>query len=101
MVVTSTLVKRSGALALAAFIGLAPVLAFATGAQAAKTHAYKQTAYQTTRKNAGTPNSDNATSNSSGVVISYGNTAITYNAPSSSLRTRPPNSGLFSMAKAV
>ena len=87
MVVTSTLVKRSGALALAAFIGLAPVLAFATGAQAAKTHAYKQTAYQTTRKNAGTPNSDNATSNSSGVVISYGNTAITYNAPSSALAT--------------
>ncbi len=41
--------------------------------------------YQTTRKNAGTPNSTNVTTNSSGVVISYGNSAITYNAPSPKL----------------
>jgi quinol---cytochrome-c reductase cytochrome c subunit len=87
MGVTSTLAKRTGALVLAAFIGLGPVLAFATAAQAATTHKYKQTAYQTTRKNAGTPNSDQVQTDANGVVISYGNTAITYTAPSSSLVT--------------
>jgi mono/diheme cytochrome c family protein len=43
--------------------------------------------YQTTRKNAGTPNSTIVKKNASGVVISYGNSSIMYNAPSSALDT--------------
>jgi ubiquinol-cytochrome c reductase cytochrome c subunit len=40
---------------------------------------------QTTRKNAGTPNSTDVTKNSSGAVIEYGNKYITYKTPSSTL----------------
>ncbi len=61
-------------------IALVP-LALAGGASAAG-----KTVYQTTRANAGTPNSDNVVKKD-GVVVSYGNNAITYNVPSSSLAT--------------
>jgi quinol---cytochrome-c reductase cytochrome c subunit len=61
-------------------IALVP-LAFASGAGAAG-----RVVYQTSRANAGTPNSDNVVKKN-GVVISYGNSAITYNVPSSSLAT--------------
>ncbi len=79
----SALLKRISAVTLVGFVALGPVLLFAGGATAA--HKYKSTPYQTTRKNAGTPNSDVVTKDANGVVISYGNTAIMYNAPSSSL----------------
>jgi ubiquinol-cytochrome c reductase cytochrome c subunit len=65
-----------------ALFTMGPVLLFVGSA-----HASGTTSYQTTRKNAGTPNSDVVKTNSSGVVISYGNSAITYNAPSPALAT--------------
>jgi ubiquinol-cytochrome c reductase cytochrome c subunit len=83
VVVASVLLKRISAVTLVGFVALGPVLLFAGGATAA--HQYKSTPYQTTRKNAGTPNSDVVTKDANGVVISYGNTAIMYNAPSSAL----------------
>ena len=79
-----SLLKRAGALGIASFLGLGPLVLFAAGAGASGS-GYHQTLYQTTRKNAGTPNSSQVVTNSSGVVISYGNSAITYNAPSSAL----------------
>jgi ubiquinol-cytochrome c reductase cytochrome c subunit len=54
-------------------------LALASGAGAAG-----RVIYQTTRHNAGTPNSDQV-AKKGGVVISYGDSAITYNVPSPSL----------------
>ena len=51
------------------------------GAQAS----YKSTPYQTTRKNAGTPNSTFVKKNADGVIIAYGNSSITYRAPSAAL----------------
>ena len=45
------------------------------------------TVYQTSRVNAGTPNSSQVTKNSAGNVVSYGNSAITYTAPSPNLTT--------------
>ena len=77
---TTTFLRRVPVFACIAVLSLAPTLLFVGGA-----HASTKTPYQTTRKNAGTPNSTNVTTNSSGVVISYGNQAITYTAPSSSL----------------
>ena len=61
-------------------IALVP-LALAGGAEAAN-----KPVYQTSRANAGTPNSDTVVKKD-GVVVSYGNNAITYNVPSSSLAT--------------
>jgi ubiquinol-cytochrome c reductase cytochrome c subunit len=61
-------------------IALVPV-AFAAGAGAAG-----KPPYQTQRANAGTPNSD-VVVKKNGVIVSYGNNAITYNVPSSSLAT--------------
>ena len=83
MTVSSALVKRVSAVTIVGFVALGPVLMFA-GASGASDK-YKSTPYQTTRKNAGTPNSDVVKKDAHGVVISYGNTAITYYAPSSSL----------------
>ena len=77
---TATFLKRLGALAFASLFGLGPVVLFVGSA-----HASGGTPYQTTRANAGTPNSDNIVKNSKGVIISYGNSAITYNAPPSTL----------------
>jgi ubiquinol-cytochrome c reductase cytochrome c subunit len=81
MTLSLTLTKRIGALTLVGFIALGPLVTFAESAHAA----YQSGPYQTTRKNAGTPNSDVVKKDSNGVVISYGDTAITYNAPPSSL----------------
>jgi ubiquinol-cytochrome c reductase cytochrome c subunit len=67
-------------LTIAGLLVAAPLGLFVAGAGA-----QGRVVYQTTRKNAGTPNSTNVTTNSSGVVISYGNSAITYNAPSPKL----------------
>ncbi len=67
-------------LTIAGLLVAAPLTFFVAGAGA-----QGRVVYQTTRKNAGTPNSTNVTTNSSGVVISYGNSAITYNAPSPKL----------------
>ena len=78
----STLSKRLGALSVIALVGLGPLVLFTSGAHAS---GYTQTLYQTTRKNAGTPNSDVVKKNKSGVIISYGDSAIMYNAPSSAL----------------
>ena len=70
-------------LTLAALFGVGPVVLFVSGANASG-----HTAYQTTRKNAGTPKSSQVKVDpSTGVVISYGNSAITYNAPSAALAT--------------
>lgn len=61
-----------------------PVLGLASAAVAAtNTH----TPYQTGRANAGTPNSTNVSKDSSGNVVSYGNSAITYTVPSPALTT--------------
>ena len=76
----STFAKRLPALALAAVIGGAPVLMLATVANASS-----KNVYQTARGDAGTPASNSVAKDSSGNVISYGDTAITYNIPSSSL----------------
>ena len=77
------LLKRCAALTIVGMVGFAPVLMFVATANAG----YKLTPYQTTRKNAGAPNSDVVKKSSNGVIISYGNSAITYYAPSPSLAT--------------
>jgi ubiquinol-cytochrome c reductase cytochrome c subunit len=74
--------QRVRAFAFAALIVAAPLAAFATGA-----HASGKPPYQTSRANAGTPNSDKVVKDANGVVISYGNGAITYTSPSSDLAT--------------
>ena len=76
-------VKRCAALTIVGLVALGPVLLFVGSANAG----YKETPYQTTRKNAGTPNSDLVKKASNGVIISYGNSAITYSAPSPALVT--------------
>jgi ubiquinol-cytochrome c reductase cytochrome c subunit len=63
-------------------LGLGPVVLFAGNATASG-----HSPYQTTRKDAGTPNSTIVKKNASGVVISYGDSSIMYNAPSSALDT--------------
>jgi len=79
----SSYLKRITMLSIASMFAMGPVLLFVGNANAS-TH----TPYQTARKNAGTPNSSNVTTDpSTGVVISYGDSAITYNAPSASLAT--------------
>jgi len=80
----STLFKRCCALGVVSIFAFGPAVLFVGGAQASSN---KTTPYQTTRKNAGTPNSDVVKKNSDGVIISYGDTAITYNAPSTALAT--------------
>lgn len=80
----SPLFKRYCALGVVTLFAVAPALLFVGGAQASSN---KTTPYQTTRKNAGTPNSDVVKKNSDGVIISYGDTAITYSAPSAALAT--------------
>lgn len=75
-----TLLTRLAAAAFVALIGTAPILTLATGA-----HAASRPPYQTTRMNAGTPNSSQVVKSSNGTVISYGNGAITYINPSPAL----------------
>jgi ubiquinol-cytochrome c reductase cytochrome c subunit len=80
--VATSLIKRLGAFSAVAFLVLAPLSVFVSSASGAG-----HTTFQTTRKNAGTPNSSVVVKNKGGVVISYGNSAIMYNAPSSKLVT--------------
>lgn len=75
-----SLLTRLGATAFVALLGVAPVLALASGA-----HAASKPPYQTTRENAGTPNSTTVVTDSQGAVLRYGNSAITYANPPSSL----------------
>ena len=79
---TIPLLKRLAALGLLAFLAMGPLVLLATGAHAS---GYQQTLYQTSRKDAGTPNSDVVVKGPNGTVISYGDSAITYNAPSPAL----------------
>ena len=65
-------------------LSLGPVALFAGNANASGQKPYR-TPYQTTRKNAGTPNSSIVKKDKNGVVISYGNSAILYKAPPSAL----------------
>ena len=69
-------------LVVAALAAIGPVVGLASTAVAST---LTQTPYQTGRVNAGTPNSTNVTRDSAGNVVSYGNSAITYTAPSSAL----------------
>jgi ubiquinol-cytochrome c reductase cytochrome c subunit len=80
--VTVSLPRRLAVLLVLAFAGLGPLVLFSASA-----HAAAKTPYQSARKNAGTPNSDVVVKNKSGVVISYGNSAIMYNSPPSALAT--------------
>ncbi len=77
---TRSALTRLGATAFVAVLGCAPVLLLATGA-----HAAGKPPYQTTRKNAGTPNSTQVVKGANGQVIRYGNGAITYTNPSPAL----------------
>jgi ubiquinol-cytochrome c reductase cytochrome c subunit len=72
-------------MAFVALVAMGPFAVWSASAHAAGGHVYTRTPYQTARTNAGTPNSSVVVKNSNGVVISYGNTAIMYNAPSSAL----------------
>ena len=76
----TSLLKRFAILSTLGLLAVGPLVLFAGNANASG-----HTPYQTTRKNAGTPNSTIVKRNSAGVVISYGNSAIMYNAPSSAL----------------
>jgi mono/diheme cytochrome c family protein len=68
-------------LSIVSMFAMGPLVLFVGSANASS-----HTADQTTRKNSGTPNSSDVTINpKTGVVISYGDSAITYNAPSTSL----------------
>jgi ubiquinol-cytochrome c reductase cytochrome c subunit len=76
-----TMAKKIRTYALALSIVAAPVLVLSGVASASG-----KVVYQTTRHNAGTPNSDQVTTDpATGQVTSYGDSAITYNVPSSSL----------------
>src|ERR1700688_2536256 len=83
IVVTTPNIKRYAALSIVGLVTLGPLVLFAGGAQAS----YKLTPYQTARKNAGSPNSTFVKKNSDGVIIAYGNSSITYRAPSPALVT--------------
>jgi ubiquinol-cytochrome c reductase cytochrome c subunit len=84
--VTSPL-KRCFALSVVALVALGPLVLVAAGAQASSKTTFQRTPYQTTRKNAGTPNATFVKKNADGVIIAYGNSSITYRAPSSALVT--------------
>lgn len=82
--------SRASALVLASLVVFGPVLGLASAAALAAStspYPYQTNPYQTGRANAGTPNSSNVTKDSAGNVVSYGNSAITYNAPSPALAT--------------
>lgn len=79
----TSLIKRCGALSIVGLVAIGPIVLFVGAAQAS----YKTTPYQTTRSNAGTPNSTMVKKNAAGVIIAYGNSSITYRAPSAALVT--------------
>jgi ubiquinol-cytochrome c reductase cytochrome c subunit len=70
--------RRIPLVAVAGLFVLAPLVLFVGGAQAS-------TYGQTTRKDAGTPNSTKVVKNSAGVVVKYGDKYITYSEPPSKL----------------
>lgn len=67
---------------IAGFVAGAPIIGLISIAEASP-----QTPFQTTAKNSGTPNSTTVVKNASGGIVSYGNSAITYNVPSPALAT--------------
>jgi len=74
---------RASFLCGAVFAVAGPVLGLASAAVATTTH----TPYQTGRVNSGTPNSTNVVRNpTTGAIESYGDSAITYTAPSPTLK---------------
>ncbi len=75
---TSPIFRRIPLVAVAGLFALAPLVLFVGGAQAS-------TYGQTTRKDAGTPNSTTVVKNSAGVVVKYGDKYITYSEPPKSL----------------
>ena len=75
---TSNILRRVPFLAAAGLLTLAPLTLFVSGASAS-------TYGQTTRKNAGTPNSSTVVKNKAGAVIRYGDKYITYSAPAAKL----------------
>jgi len=80
--VTYSFIRRSALGLGAGLFVVAPLVLFAAPANAGN---YKTIPFQTTRKNAGTPNSSDVTKNAKGQVTKYGNKYITYTIPSSSL----------------
>ena len=78
--VLTSFFKRAALFSTLGLLTLGPVALFAGNANASG-----HSPFQTTRKDAGTPNSTVVKRNSAGVVISYGDSAIMYNAPSSAL----------------
>jgi ubiquinol-cytochrome c reductase cytochrome c subunit len=80
MSLSSLLVKRVALSTVAGLFVLAPGALFLSAAHAAN---YNPT--QTSRRNAGTPNSSIVVKNKAGTVIEYGNKYITYSAPSPKL----------------
>jgi ubiquinol-cytochrome c reductase cytochrome c subunit len=71
--------KRAALLTILGVASAGPLVLFAQGADAAKQP------YQTGRIDSGTPNSTTVVKDSKGAIVSYGNSSITYNAPSTSL----------------
>jgi ubiquinol-cytochrome c reductase cytochrome c subunit len=80
--VSVTFLRRAALLAGASFVAAAPILLFVGPANASND---KSIPFQTSRKNAGTPNSTSVKRNADGKVTRYGNKYITYKIPSSSL----------------
>ena len=76
--------SRTPFLVLATLVVVGPALSLARAAWASTN---PHTPYQTGRVDAGTPNSTSVVKNSAGQVVSYGDSAITYTTPSSSLAT--------------
>jgi len=75
----SSLIKRSVLLSILGIVSAGPLVLFAQSADAVKQP------YQTGRIDSGTPNSTKVVKDANGVIISYGNSSIMYNAPSPSL----------------
>jgi ubiquinol-cytochrome c reductase cytochrome c subunit len=75
---------RTSLVVLAALAVAGPVLGLASVAVASSN---VHTPYQTGRLNAGTPNSTTVVKNSTGAVVRYGDSAITYTTPSPALAT--------------
>ncbi|MDE3043243.1 MAG: c-type cytochrome [Acidobacteriota bacterium] len=78
------LLQRVSSIALLGLVAGGPVVLFTQSAHAAN-NPNQQPLYQTARKNAGTPNSNYVKKDSSGAIIAYGDSAITYKAPSPAL----------------
>lgn len=76
--------SRVSSIVVAALVAAGPALGMASLAAGAT---YQTTPYQTGRANAGTPNSSSVVKSPSGAIVSYGDSAITYTAPSPSLAT--------------